>query len=94
MFDLDLYEHEDYLRQLLNDAPVTQFDRYNNETISWNRINTDIPNDVRDTKRYNCAAMVAATGNGEVRSRAAMREERTAEGNVINAGMTALDGSE
>lgn len=45
-------EHEDYLQQLINDAPVTKLDVHQNARESWDRKDTNHPNDYRDTKRY------------------------------------------
>lgn len=49
-------DHEEYIAQLLNDAPVDRVDTRGNAQISWDRIDESVPNDWRDCERY---AMVA-----------------------------------
>lgn len=67
VFRASLAEHQDYLEQLLNDAPVDKLDSSNNARISWDRINTGIPNDYRDCDRLNIAAMMLVTRGGPIR---------------------------
>jgi len=54
-------EHQEFLEQLLNDAAVTELDSHNNARESWDRINTNIPNDYRDCWRNAYAAMLVST---------------------------------
>lgn len=63
-----LLEHQDYLQQLLNDAPVNKLNADNNVRQSWQRLNEHLPNDFRDCLRYAYVAMLIATG-GEVPTR-------------------------
>lgn len=84
LYSGSLFEHQDFLEQLLNDAAVTDLDQRNNERESWERIDPGIPNDTRDCKRYAYAAMLVATRGAEVRHRAAPADvKRTA---VISSG--------
>lgn len=53
--------HQDLLEQLLNDTAEVGLDSHNNSRESWNRINTNIPNDLRDSRRYGYVAMLIAT---------------------------------
>jgi phage terminase large subunit GpA-like protein len=62
----NLFEHQDFLQQLLNDAPVEKLDAHNNASESWDRIDTNVPNDLRDCKRYAYAAMLIASRNGRI----------------------------
>lgn len=52
LFKGALGDHQDFLEQLLNDAPVQQDDKNNHTTETWKRIDPSIPNDYRDVKRY------------------------------------------
>lgn len=64
-----LFDHQDYIEQLLNDAPVDSLDTRNNAKLSWNRIDEGIPNDFRDTKRYSWIAKLIVTRGGQVPAR-------------------------
>lgn len=61
-----LFDHQDYLEQLLNDAPVTSLDTRNNSKVSWDRIDAETPNDYRDCERYAWIAMLIATRGGQL----------------------------
>lgn len=64
------YEHQEFLQQMLNDAAVQDRDTSNNNRERWQRIDENIPNDVRDCRRYSRAAMLVATdGLGNVNPR-------------------------
>ena len=63
------FEHEDFILQLMNDAPVEKSDSHNNASESWDRINTSIPNDFRDCKRYSYTGMLLATRHGPIAQR-------------------------
>ncbi len=56
-----LGDHQDFLEQLLNDAPVMDLDKHNNARESWDRINTSTPNDYRDCWRNAYVAMLIRT---------------------------------
>lgn len=73
IYNASLGEHQDYLEQLINDAPVEDLDSRQNVRENWERINTSTPNDWRDCKRYAYAAMLIATG-GRVPNRMAVRQ--------------------
>jgi phage terminase large subunit GpA-like protein len=62
-------EWEDFILQLMNDAPVEKTDSHNNASESWDRINTNIPNDKRDCKRYSYTAMLLASRHGPIPQR-------------------------
>lgn len=64
-------EHRDFLEQLLNDAAVVDIDKKNYERESWTRIDSDIPNDYRDCKRYALVAMLIHTRGRSLRPRVA-----------------------
>lgn len=51
------YDHQDYIDELMNDAPVESLDPHENLRVSWDRLDSTIPNDWRDCERY---AMTAA----------------------------------
>lgn len=69
LYEGTLEEHQDFLEQLLNDAAETELDSHNNARDSWNRVNVNIPNDLRDTKRYNYAGMIKHTRGAPIRPR-------------------------
>jgi hypothetical protein len=71
-----LYEHQDYLEQLLNEAVATRLDSTNHERDVYERIDTNVPNDYRDCHRYAYAAMVIATRNRPVRPRSGERPKK------------------
>lgn len=62
-------EHQDFLEQILNDAPVESLDSRNNARESWQRINESLPNDYRDTWRYAWVAMLIAQRGQEPTAR-------------------------
>jgi hypothetical protein len=61
-----LAEHEDFIKQLENDAPVEKEDARNNARESWERIDPSVPNDYRDCKRYSYVAMLLASRHAEI----------------------------
>jgi terminase, large subunit len=79
LFYGSMSDHQDYLEQLLNDAPVSRLDPTNNTVERWQRIDDDIPNDYRDAKRYALVAMLLRVRGGIIRpvSAAAPRLTRT-----------------
>jgi hypothetical protein len=64
-------EHQDYLQQILNDAPVNKLDSHQNDRESWDRVDTTLPNDWRDCKRYSRIGCLIITGGGPVPARGA-----------------------
>jgi phage terminase large subunit GpA-like protein len=62
-------EHEDFIQQLMNDAPIEKSDAHNNASESWDRIDANVPNDMRDCKRYSYTAMLLATRHGQIMQR-------------------------
>lgn len=69
LFAGSLFEHEDFIAQILNDAEVEKLDARNNATVGWNRINENVPNDYRDAMRYAYAAAVMLTRCGDAPQR-------------------------
>lgn len=61
LYEGSLLHHQDYLEQILNDAPVEKIDPQNNAKVVWERIHDDTPNDYRDAERYAFTAMLVAT---------------------------------
>jgi len=58
-----LLDHQDFLEQITNDAAVDTLDTTNNVRQSWERVDTNIPNDFRDCRRYAYVAkLIAARG--------------------------------
>ena len=57
-------DHQDYLEQLLNDGLVSSLNTQNNVREEWQRIDTMIPNDLRDCLRYAFVGMLLATRGG------------------------------
>jgi phage terminase large subunit GpA-like protein len=60
------HAHQDFIEQVLNDAPVEGLDSRNNARESWQRINEGLPNDWRDTWRYAWCGLLNATGGRDV----------------------------
>lgn len=56
-----LFDHQDFLEQVVNDAVVDKLDASNNLRQSWERVDTRVPNDFRDTLRYAWIARQIAT---------------------------------
>lgn len=65
------YDHEEYIAQLLNDAPVDRLDARGNVQVSWDRLDDSIPNDWRDCERYAMVAALVACPKGEFPARIA-----------------------
>jgi phage terminase large subunit GpA-like protein len=86
-----LAEHQDFLEQLLNDGAVEELDSSNNARERWERINTGIPNDFRDCRRYSRAAVLIATRGAGVsaRTKDAQPPRRSA---IVSAGAMRPDG--
>lgn len=68
-------EHQDFLEQLLNDAPVSSLDARNYERETWQRIDTDVPNDYRDCRRLGWAGLILTTRNAPIPPRGASVHE-------------------
>jgi phage terminase large subunit GpA-like protein len=58
LFRAEPGEHQDYLEQLLNEAPVDE---------AWQVIDENVPVDYRDAKRYAAVAMLLKTRGKEIR---------------------------
>lgn len=56
-----LADHQDFLEQLLNDAPVGSVGPDGNYRERWERIDPGIPNDYRDSRRYSLGAFKLLT---------------------------------
>jgi phage terminase large subunit GpA-like protein len=84
-----LEEHQDFLEQLLNDASSIALDSTNNEREVWERIDTDMPNDFRDCRRYSYVAMLFATRGREIRPHNVKPSKRKA---VVSPGASRRDG--
>lgn len=69
LFEASLWEHQDFLEQLLNDAAVVKLGTDNKSREVWERIDQNIPNDYRDCKRYSYTAMLRVTRGAPIRSR-------------------------
>ena len=76
-----LLEHQDILEQLLNDAPVAKLDASNNTRVSFERLDTASPNDLRDCRRYAWIARLVRQRGAPIRSRRVQtpEEKRDAE---------------
>jgi phage terminase large subunit GpA-like protein len=58
LFRAAIAEHQDYLEQLLNEAPVDE---------QWQVVDENVPWDYRDAKRYAAVAMLLRTRGKEIR---------------------------
>lgn len=77
LFRGSVAEHEDFLQQLLNDAPVDKIDPTNNVRIVWERLDDGMPNDYRDCKRYGYVAHLLLHRGRAVRPRIAPEDAET-----------------
>jgi phage terminase large subunit GpA-like protein len=59
LFRAELGEHQDYLEQLLNEAPVDE---------AWQIVDENVPVDYRDAKRYAAVAMLLVTRGKEIKA--------------------------
>lgn len=76
LFNAPMAEHQDFLEQLLNEAAVIAHDAHNNDRENWERIDTGVPNDFRDCRRYAYAAMLIATRGKPIAGRVRPKRER------------------
>lgn len=67
LFTAPLIAHQNYLRQLLNEIPAMRPHLRTRRLESWDRVDTKLPNDLRDCERYAFAAMLVATGGTPIR---------------------------
>jgi hypothetical protein len=67
----ELGEHQDYLEQLLNEAPVDE---------QWQIVDENVPVDYRDAKRYAAVAMLLRTRGKEIKEPGARQESGTEAG--------------
>lgn len=72
IYHAPLEEHEYFLLQLMNDAPISKLDSTNNVRESWQRIDETLPNDLRDCKRYSYTGMLLSTHHGPIAARGAV----------------------
>lgn len=91
LFDMPLWGHQDFLQQILNDGDMSDVDEAKGEVREkWERIDTTVPNDIRDCCRYGYVAMLIATRGKEIRPRGAAVKKRPA---LISSGHGRPDGS-
>jgi len=70
IFKAEPYEHEDFIKQLLNEAPAEFMNaKTKRMTRVWAKVDENSPNDHRDATRYAYAAFLHATFGGTVPSR-------------------------
>lgn len=79
LYRASLDEHQSLLEQLLNEAVVTDLDNNNYEREKWQRPDTNIPNDFRDTHRYANVAMLLATKGRPIKTRQPEAEQPKSE---------------
>lgn len=76
LFEGSLWEHQDYLEQLLNDSAVVKLGTNKVDREVWERIDENTPNDYRDCRRYAYAAMLRVTRGAAIRPRAVAQPQR------------------
>lgn len=64
LFSAALVQHQDFLEQLLNETSISKLDGNNYSKEVWNRITDDLPNDMRDSRRYSYTAFRIAMAGG------------------------------
>lgn len=90
LFESSIWEHQDFLEQILNDGDMADVDGAKGDVREkWERIDTTVPNDLRDCVRYAYVAMLIATRGKEIRPRGAVVKTLPA---VISAGVGRPDG--
>ena len=94
IFNGTLYDHQDFLEQITNDAAVDTLDTTNNIRQVWQRVNTGIPNDFRDCRRQSFIARILATVGREVTTVVAKEEDATEAKAKKNALVSAGTGRE
>lgn len=89
-----LFDHQDYLEQIVNDAVVEELDSRNNLRQAWNRVDTRVANDYRDLMRYNYVAKIIATNGRPLEPRVKEEEQKPKSGRsaVVSAGIGREDG--
>ena len=94
IFNGSMYDHQDFLEQLINDAAVDTLDTTNNIRQVWQRIDTKIPNDYRDCRRQSYIARLIATNGRDLPQ--TQKEEVAVvvakKNAVVNPGITREDG--
>lgn len=78
------YEHQDFLEQMLNDAAVLSLDATNHDREAYERVDTALPNDFRDCRRYSYGAMMIVSRGGTIPRRA---EKPQARPTVVSTGV-------
>jgi phage terminase large subunit GpA-like protein len=63
-----LENHQDWLQQVMNDGLSSRLNAQNNVTETWERIDTMVPNDFRDCKRYSFVGMLLANRGRKIQS--------------------------
>lgn len=69
IFNDDIYAHQDFLEQILNEHNQRGLDRKNYDKREWTRIDATIPNDFRDCWRYAFAAILRVMKGKPIPSR-------------------------
>ena len=65
LFDAEQIEHQDLVMQWCNDAAMERLDATGHATIVWERIDTDVPVDLRDAARLADTAFLHFVRNGD-----------------------------
>jgi len=65
VYGAEPYEHEDFMRQLMNDAPQERLNAKKELVREWARIDETIPNDYRAGLRYGMAALLMEARNAD-----------------------------
>lgn len=81
-----LFDHQDFLEQLINDAVVDSLDQFNNVRQSWERLDTRIPNDFRDCRRYARVAFLIKTGGRELQEASVQQPLQPVKRKVVAGG--------
>lgn len=79
LFAGSLADHQDFLEQLLNDAPAGDVGPDGNYRERWERIDVQVPNDYRDCMRYSYAALKLLTRGASLRPRSLPQSSDDAE---------------
>lgn len=94
LYQASLLDHQDFLEQVVNDAVVDKLDSSNNIRQTWERVDTRVPNDMRDCLRYAYIAKQIALGGRDLQERVPRQETISSKPKnaVINSGITREDG--
>ena len=96
IFNGTMYDHQDFLEQIVNDAAVDTLDPTNNVRQVWQRIDSKTPNDLRDCRRQSYIARLIVSGGKDLKPTQPEEAEPVAQppkkNALVSSGITREDG--